>query len=131
MRPARGTCAASPHHGIWLLNGLSIAAQLNLRHGCIPTYCAAVGRAHDIVLIELKVLVKHGRVELHFAVELVADLLPVGGWLRHGYRDIMARCWKTPCWRRRDVMDLGISSRGRVVGLCDTASSSPHHLHHP
>jgi hypothetical protein len=75
--------------------------QLQPRYGRVPTYCAAVWGAHHVVLVELEVLVEDGRVELHFAVEFVADLLPVGGWLRHGdrYRAIMARSLWLPCYR--------------------------------
>lgn len=78
-------------------------------YGCIPTYCAAVWRADHIVVLELEVLVEHGRVQLYFAVELVADLFPVGGWLRHGYRGIMAR------WRW-SVVDGGLE-RCNILNL--------------
>src|SRR5690242_19997380 len=57
---------------------------------CVPTYCAAVRGPHHVVVLELEVLVEHGRVQLDLAVQLVADLLPVGGWLRHSYRPVMA-----------------------------------------
>ena len=66
------------------------ACRLCMGASCVPTYCAAVRSPHHIVVLELEVLVEHGRVQLDLAVELVADLLPVGGWLRHGYRPIMA-----------------------------------------
>jgi hypothetical protein len=70
-------------YGCQALSALLHAPKAS-RRGCIPTYCAAVWGAHHFVLVELEVLVEDGRVELHFAVELVAHLLPVGGWLRHG-----------------------------------------------
>ena len=71
--------------------GAVSSARPRAGHGRIPTYCAAVRGAHHVVVLELEVLVEDGRVELHLAVVLVAHLLPVGGWLRHGYRGIMAR----------------------------------------
>jgi len=110
MRRARGMRAASPHRERWLRQVVSTAAPSKIRHGRIPTYCAAVWGAHHVVLVELEVRVKDGRVELHFAIELVAHLLPVGGWLRHGnfYRAIMTRSQVVAmlCYRaeRRDVM---------------------------
>ena len=51
----------------------------------VPTYSTAVRRPHHIVVLELEVLVKDSLVKLHFPVELVADLLPVGCWLGHGW----------------------------------------------
>jgi hypothetical protein len=78
------------------------------------------------VLVELQVLVEDGRVELHLAVELVAYLFPIRGWLRHGYRDIMARCCKgedavlaAHSWPAPRLVRLRSSQ-----GLCDH-----HHLH--
>jgi hypothetical protein len=93
MRRARGMRAASPHRERWLWQLVSTAAPGKTRHGRIPTYCAAVWGAHHAVLVELEVRIEDGRVELHFAIKLVAHLLPVGGWLRHGncYRAIMSR----------------------------------------
>lgn len=67
------------------------SAQAMAARRCVPTYSTAERRPHHIVVLELEILVKDSRVELYFAVELVADLLPVRCWLGHGYRDIMAR----------------------------------------
>jgi hypothetical protein len=108
-------CAASPHRGI-RLHTVSTARPKVPRNGCVPTYCAAVWSAHHIVLVELEVLVEDGRVELHLAVELVAHLFPVGGWLRHGdgYPAIMARYLSTPCYRCRcEVMSRCTGRTGR------------------
>lgn len=64
-----------------------------MREQCrrVPTYSTAIRRPHHIVVLELKVRVEHGGIELHLPIEFIADLFPVGCWLRHGYRDIMAR----------------------------------------
>lgn len=58
---------------------------------CVPTYSTTVRRTRHMVLVELEVGVEDGRVQLHLAIELVADLFPVGGWLRHGRRLVMPR----------------------------------------
>ena len=47
----------------------------------VHTYSAAIGSPRDYVVLELEVRVEDGGVELCFAVEAVADTLPVRGWL--------------------------------------------------
>ena len=50
------------------------------------TYSAAVRSPYNVVVLKLEILVENGRVELDFAVELVAELLPVRRGLRHVMR---------------------------------------------
>ena len=52
----------------------------------MPTYSTTVRSSSDDIVLDLQVPVEDRCVELGFAVEAVADALPVGGWLRH-YRD--------------------------------------------
>jgi hypothetical protein len=100
------------------------------RRGCIPTYCAAVWGAHHVVLVELEVLVEDGRVELHLSVELVAHLLPVGGWLRHG------DCCLLSCYHGTELLPSMLSMRvarsWSVMRRHGTGSSgSGLHVRHP
>jgi len=56
-----------------------------------PTYSTTVRSPDYFVVLQFEILVKHGGIQLDFAVELVAHLLPVGSGFRHGYsRGIMA-----------------------------------------
>lgn len=47
------------------------------------TYSTAVRSPHYVVLIELEILVEDVLIQLDFAVEFVANLLPVGSGLGH------------------------------------------------
>lgn len=85
------------------------------RHACIPTYSTAVRRPNNIVLVELQVLIKDGRVQLHLAVELVAHLFPVGSGLGHGEWLAAQSCVSVISWRVVTVGDeLGVDL---VLGL--------------
>lgn len=54
----------------------------------VPTYSTTVGSAGDDVVLKLEVGVEDGGVELCFAVEAVADALPVGCCFGHGHYSI-------------------------------------------
>ena len=82
---------------------------------CVPTYSTAVRGPRHIVVLKLEVRVKHSRVQLDFAVELVAHLFPVGGWLRHAYRPSMVL--------RLHAVQVGTEVEAQAC----TATPQPHH----
>lgn len=49
----------------------------------VPTYSTTVRSSSDDIVLDLQVWIKHRSVELGFAVEAVANALPVCGWLGH------------------------------------------------
>lgn len=49
----------------------------------MPTYSTTVRSSSDDIVLNLEVRVEDRCVELRFAVEPVADALPIGGWLGH------------------------------------------------
>ena len=103
-------------------------AYATVDFGVVPTYCAAVRSPHHIVVLELEVLVEHGRVQLDLAVELVADLLPVGGWLRHGYRTVMA-CGRGSKRCGVDAREVRSSSVLKLAAAATPPALVPLYLH--
>ena len=62
----------------------------------VPTYSAAVWSSTDDVVIKLKIRIEDVGVELYLAVELVADLLPVGHGFGHCLQ-LLASSWIIGC----------------------------------
>lgn len=58
----------------------------------VLTYSTTVGSASDGVVLKLEVRIEDGVVQLDATVELVTNLLPVGGRLRHGGEDVLSSC---------------------------------------
>ena len=65
---------------------LSNAAQLlaSFTHSLIRTYSTAVWSSRYEVVLKLQIWVEDVRVELHSAVEMIANPIPVRGGLGHG-----------------------------------------------
>jgi len=52
------------------------------------TYSTTVWSSNDDVVFKLEILVKHVGVKLNFAVEAIADSVPIGSRFRHSYAEM-------------------------------------------
>ena len=77
----------------------------------VHTYSTAVRGPHHIVVLELKILIEHIRVELDLAIEPVANLFPIGRRLRHFSRSALEGYHEVD-WRS---CGLGVELRGWSV----------------